>query len=126
MKKAPLFSIPFPSTGVTQGPTLLDDERGVLLSLTCAGDDGRPHASTIRFARPRALRKRAETYCKAWHLQDTYDTVCEVMDSEWVEELRCDAVPEWRDRWVMRHFVVFLDGFGCLEVVAESARLEDD
>jgi hypothetical protein len=125
MKKEPLFSVPFPSTGMTEGPVLVEDERGLVLSLTCADEDGRPHASTVLFSSPRAYRKREETYCTAWHVQDSYDTICEVMDSDWVEELRRDAVPEWRNKWVMRHFMVFLDGFGCLEVVAESASLDD-
>lgn len=125
MKKVPLFSLPFPSTAAVQGPVLIDDERGVVLSLTCADEEGRPHVSTVIFSSPRAFRKREETYCKAWHVQDVYDAICEVTESDWVEELRRDAVPEWRDRWVMRHFIVFIDGFGCLEVVADSAKLDD-
>jgi hypothetical protein len=26
----------------------------------------------------------------------------------------------------MRHFMIYIDGFGCLEVVAESAALDDE
>jgi len=125
MKKIPLFSLPLPSTAVIQGPALIDDEHGVVLSITCAAEDGRTHSSVVVFSSVRAYRRREETYCTAWHVQDTYDTICEVMESDWVDELRRDAVPEWRDRWVLRHFMVFLDGFGCLEVVAKSARLDD-
>jgi hypothetical protein len=124
MKKVPLFSLPCPSTAAVQGPTLLDEECGLALSLTC-DDDGQAHPLRVLFIKPRAFRKREETYCTAWHVQDTYDTVCEVTESEWVEELRRDAVPEWRDRWIMRHFSIYLDGFGCFEVVAEAAILED-
>ena len=58
-------------------------------------------------------------------MTSTYDSVCEIEESDWVAELRQDAVAEWRDHWVMRHFMIYLDGFGCLEVVAESASLED-
>lgn len=89
-------------------------------------DEGREHRVGVLFSKPRAFRKREETYCTAWHVKETYDTVCEVDDSEWVAELRRDAVPEWRDRWVMRHFMIYVDGFGCLEVVAESAELESE
>ena len=77
------------------------------------------------FVKPRAFRKREETYCTIWHLENTYDTVCEITESDWVAELRRDAVPEWRDRWVMRHFIIYVDSFGCLEVIAESAALDD-
>lgn len=124
MKKSPIFALPFPSSAIVQGPALVDDERGLTLSITCADDDGRPRSSTIVFKNVRAYRRREETYCAAWHVQDTFDTMCEVIDSEWVEELRRDSVPEWRDKWVLRHFMIFLDGFGSFEVVAESASLE--
>lgn len=124
MKKTPIFALPLPSSAAVQGPTFVDDERGLTLSITCADDDGRPRSSAVVFKTPRAYRQRAETYCTAWHVQDTFDTICEVVDSEWVEELRRDAVPEWRDKWALRHFMIFLDGFGCLEVAAESAALE--
>ena len=89
-------------------------------------DDGYERQVTVAFIKPRAFRKREETYCTAWHVKDVYDTVCEVTASQWVAELRNDAVPEWRDHWVMRHFMIYLDAFGCVEVVAESATLDDE
>lgn len=124
MEKLPLFSLPCPSTAAIHGPTLVDEDRGLLLSLVC-DDDGRERQTGVLFVKPRAFRKREEIYCTGWHVKDTYDTVCEVKGSDWVAELRNDAVPEWRDRWVMRHFIVYVDSFGCLEVIAESASLDD-
>lgn len=103
---------------------MVDEERGLLLSLVC-DDDGNERQTGVLFVKPRAFRKREEIYCTVWHVTDTYDTVCEVTESDWVTELRSDAVPEWRDRWIMRHFIIYVDSFGCLEVVAESASLED-
>jgi hypothetical protein len=125
MEKQPLFSLPLPSTSAIRGPSLVDRGSSLLLSLVC-DDDGREQSTGVVFVKPRAFRKRQETYCTGWHLKDTYDTVCEVRESDWVAELRHDAVPEWRDHWVMRHFMIYLDGFGCLEVVAESAALGDE
>jgi hypothetical protein len=86
-------------------------------------DDGRERRIEIVFVKPRAFRKREECYCTIWHIDQAYDTVCERVNSDWVAELRKDAVPEWRDYWVMRHFMIYLDSFACLEVVAESASL---
>ena len=125
MEKLPLFALPCPSTAAIHGPTLVDQDRGLLLSMVC-DDDGREHPVGVLFVKPRAFRKREETYCTGWHVKDVYDTVCEIRDSDWVAELRNDAVPEWRDRWVMRHFMIYVDSFGCLEVVAESAALDDE
>ncbi|MES2934502.1 MAG: hypothetical protein V4805_13560 [Pseudomonadota bacterium] len=123
MKKTPLFSLPSSSTDAIHSPFLSDQDEGLLLSMTC-DDNGSDRFIRLRFLKPRAFRKREETYCTTWHVKDTYDTVCEVSDSDWVEELRRDAVPEWRDRWVLRHFIIYVDSFGCLEVIAESALLD--
>jgi hypothetical protein len=95
----------------------------LLLSLVC-DDDGRKQPVGVLFVKPRAFRKREETYCTGWHVKDAYDTVCEIRESDWVKELRHDATPEWRDSWVMRHFMIYVDSFGCLEVIAESAALD--
>jgi hypothetical protein len=123
MDKLPLFSLPYPSTSAIFGSTLFDQERGLLLSMVCA-DEGREQPVGVLFVKPRAFRKREEIYCTNWHVKDVYDTVCEIRESNWVAELRSDAVPEWRDHWVLRHFVIYVDSFGCLEVIAESAMLD--
>ena len=125
MEKLPLFSLPYPSTAAIQGPTLVDQDRGMLLSLVC-DEKGQQQPIGVLFIKPRAFRKREETYCTGWHVKDVYDTVCEIKNSDWVADLRKDAVPEWLDRWVMRHFMIYLDSFGCLEVVAASASLDGD
>lgn len=125
MEKLSLFSLPCSSTAAIHGPTLIDQDRGLLLSLVC-DDDRRERSFGVLFTKPRAFRKREEIYCAGWHIKDAYDTVCEINESDWVAELRNDAVPEWRDHWVMRHFMIYVDSFGCLEVIAESAALVDD
>ena len=124
MEKKAIFSLPCASTSAMEGPTLIDDDRGLLLSMVC-DDDGKRRNTGVLFGKPRALRKRSEIYCTLWHIEGAYDTVCEVQGSDWVDELRAVAVPEWRDYWIMRHFMIYLDSFGCLEVVAESAVLDD-
>ena len=124
MDKIALFSLPCSSTGAINSPILVDEDRGLLLS-TVLDDDGTDRQVGILFIKPRAFRKREEIYCTGWHVKDTYDTVCEVRESDWVTELRNDAVPEWRDRWIMRHFIIYVDSFGCLEVIAESAVLDE-
>lgn len=122
MEKNTLFSLPYPSTAAVREPSLVNEDRGLVLSLVC-DDDGRARQFEVVFLKPRAFRKREEVYCSAWNVQGAYDTVCEIANSDWVAELRRDAVPEWRDRWVMRHFMIYIDSYGCLEVVAEAAEL---
>lgn len=124
MEKLPLFSLPCPSNGAIQEARLIDEDADLRLWMVCH-DNGRAHPIGVLFAKPRAFRKREEVYCTVWHVKDVYDAACEITESDWVTELRRDAVPEWRDRWVMRHFMIYVDSFGCLEVVAESVSLDD-
>lgn len=124
MEKYPLLTLACPSSSAIRGPTLFDQDKGLLLSMIC-DDDGGERPVGVLFIKPRAFRKREETYCTGWHIKDVFDTVCEIRKSDWVAELRNDASAEWRDYWVMRHFMIYVDSFGCLEVIAESVSLAE-
>ncbi|MCW5220686.1 hypothetical protein D5041_13295 [Verminephrobacter aporrectodeae subsp. tuberculatae] len=104
---------------------MVDESRGLLLSMVC-DDDPINRSFGVLFIKPRAFRKREEIYCTVWHIEDAYDTVCEIQGSDWVDELRAAATPDKRDYWVMRHFMIYVDSFGCLEVVAESVLLDEN
>ncbi|NKI96514.1 hypothetical protein [Rhizobacter sp. SG703] len=123
--KKELFALPCSSAEVIRGPALCIDRGDLLLSMDFE-NEGQKRSVCLRFVKQRAFRKRSEIYCTGWHVDDVHEAVCELPESDWVAELRNDAVPEWRDRWAMRHFMVFVDSFGCLEVVAESVALEDE
>ena len=125
MDKHPLFSIQGPSTGAIEGPHIHDIGSDLLLTLTL-DDDGRIRKNEILFVKTRAIRQRNEPYCTSWHVKDAYDTFCEVQPSSWVVELLGDSHLSRKDEFVLRHFIIYLDSFGCLEVVAESARLLPD
>jgi len=125
MKKRTLFALPCASTSIVLEPTLVGKEGNLLLSATC-DDDGRERLVSVLFVGVRAFRHRAESLCTVWHVEGAYDTLCEVEDSEWVKELRRDAVPEWRDHFVMRHFMIYLDSYASLEVIAATATLNYD
>ena len=83
MTKVPLFLLPCSSSSIVDGPTIVDGKKGLLLSMVC-DDDGVSRKFEILFAKPRALRKREEIYCTSWHIDDAFDTVCEVRQSEWL------------------------------------------
>jgi hypothetical protein len=124
MQKLKILELPFASTAFIEDPTLLTDGGDLLLSMDF-DVEGQKRSACLRFVKERAIRSRSETYCTTWHVKDTFDTVCEVQGSDWVQELRAASQPQWRDRWVMRHFMIYVDSFGCLEVVAESASIDD-
>jgi hypothetical protein len=124
MQKLKVLALPFSSTVLSQGPHLYTDGGDLRLSMEFY-DGSQKRSTCLHFVKQRAFRKRSENYCTAWHVTGTFDSVCEVEGSDWVQELRCASAPEWRDQWVMRHFMIYIDSFGCLEAVAESALLEE-
>lgn len=125
MQKRSFLELPFPSTSAISAPVLFTSA-GDLLLLMDIDDDGLNRPVCLRFVKQRAFRKRAEAYCTAWHVSGVYDIVCEVLESDWVDELRAAVVSEWRDKWALRHFMLFVDSFGCIEVVADSVVLDSD
>jgi hypothetical protein len=124
MQKIKVLELPYLSSTIIRGPTLCTDADSLRLSMDY-DDDGVRRSTTLRFLKDRAFRQRAEAYCTSWHFVDTFDTVCEVQQSDWVKELRHVAARVGQDRWIMRHFIIYVDDLGCLEVVAESAVLDD-
>lgn len=82
--------------------------------------NGSMHAGGLRFRRVRAYRFRTERNCTLWHIEDAYDTLVEVEQSDWVRELLEAEPSDIRGQWKMRHFMIYIDSAGAYEVVAES------
>ncbi|MBX3322117.1 MAG: hypothetical protein KF757_03920 [Phycisphaeraceae bacterium] len=103
------------------------DEKGPSPAIRFSYDkDGVEYRSGIEFRRVLAMRWRAERCCTAWHIEGAYDTLVEVENSLWVQELRADTYAQWRDKWETHHYMIYLDGVS-FEVVAESwAALPDE
>lgn len=84
--------------------------------------DGALFIGGLRFRRVRAYRFRAEGHCTPWHIEDAYDTLVEVEQSEWIGELLADEPSETGGHWKIRHFLIFIDGAGAYEVAAEDVE----
>lgn len=124
MTKQPRILLKYPSTALVQDPVLCTSGADLVVKLRY-DEAGQSVFTTIQFVRQRAFRKRSEAYCTPWHIEGVYDHISEVFESSWVEELRSAAAPERRDSWRLNHFIVYIDSFGCLEVVAESVNVEE-
>ena len=56
-------------------------------------------------------------------LYDAYDKVVEVIDSEWLEELK-KVNEEDFSYWKPKHYILYLDGFGMYQFIAQSLEVE--
>ncbi|HEY0334571.1 MAG TPA: hypothetical protein VGC74_12810, partial [Stenotrophomonas sp.] len=81
MRKEKVLALPLSSSLIMSGPALLVAEGNARLSMEF-DDDGNDRSFAINFLKQRAMRKTSELYCTAWHVKDTYDTLCEILDSD--------------------------------------------
>jgi len=123
MKKIKIKEILFPSTSFVSDPIAREDDEGFSINMEFEGEDSNV-VNRVIFERPRAYRKIEAIYCSKWHIEDVYDCVCEVPNSIWVDELKANAPSDLKDAWEMHHFMIYLDSFGCVEVIAKGVRLE--
>ena len=118
MKKEPLYKVPRPSTGFEQ--TFFDGKGSKKAIRFSYWSDSALVQAGIQFSHVAAVKTRAERCCTAWHIEGAYDTLVEVVDSPWVLELREAMQPEWREKWVTKHYLIYLDSAGCFELVASG------
>lgn len=53
-------------------------------------------------------------------MDGVYDTLAELLGSEWVSELLAAERDEIWGHWKIRHFMIYIDSAGCYEIGAES------
>ena len=56
-------------------------------------------------------------------LYGSYDKVVEVIDSEWLEELKKINEEDF-SYWKPKHYILYLDGFGMYQFIAQSLEVE--
>lgn len=118
MDKKPLFEIPVPSTELTTDAILCGNtiRYGYFRN-------GAKLKSGIFFSNVKAKRTRSDEACTAWHIEGAYDTLVEVEESDWVEQIMQDTAERQRrfgETWLLHHYMIYLDGTGCIEVIADS------
>lgn len=84
--------------------------------------NGAMFAGGLRFLRVRAYRFRAEGHCTPWHVEDAYDALVEVEQSEWIGELLAAEPSETWGQRKLRHFLIYVDGAGAYEVAAADVE----
>jgi hypothetical protein len=84
--------------------------------------NGSMYVGGLRFERVRAYRFLVEGHCTPWHVEDAYDTLVEVDQSGWIEELLAAEPSETWGQFKIRHFLIYIDGSGAYEVAAEECE----
>jgi hypothetical protein len=120
MKKIKLYTLSEPSTS-SYSDVRAEFDAGNFMLRFDFDREGAPFHGGLHFVNLRAVRYHGESHCLLWHIEDAYDTLVEIVDSEWTAEMR-KAQPESKYNWDMDHFMIYLDSAGCYEVAASSWR----
>lgn len=121
--KVKLVELPAASTAFTAEP-VLEFPVGAALVLRFEYDQGGVrYRGSLKFEGVWAHRHRAERVCTAWHVKDAYDTLVDVRDSTWLEELTALSHERGLEPGELHHYLLYVDSAGCYEVVARSWEL---
>jgi hypothetical protein len=110
-----------PTAWLTDTDPVLEDSGQYVSIWFTYYDPGREIRTGLRFTTPRAYRWRAEGHSTVWHMEGAYDILVEVVDSEWVRELKESQMDE--TPWTIRHFLIYIEDSGAYEIAAESWSL---
>lgn len=126
MAAARLHSLPVP-TDRTLGASHID-LRGseAVFSYDYEADDGTVRVVELKFEGLQACRWVVHEYCQLTDLHDLSHAV-EFEDSPWLRELRALRHPVPWDAPELRHFSIYFDDRGCLDIIAAglSSGLSD-
>lgn len=123
MKTNKLWEFPVPSTCIADGGVKLIYPGGDALLLFDYYDEKKDDAifnSGILFDAVQAHRHSSEKFVN--YLFDAYDSLVEIIDSDWVCQLR-KVNKEIADHWNIKHYAIFLDSNGLYEFIARSYKI---
>ena len=99
----------------------------ILIDYTYPTENEDFNRAQVVFKGGRAYRWTRSRLCVP-EMVDAYDKVLEIVDSQWAADAtkRLRKDPAESDTLVLHHYMVYFDGGGCYEVLAESVSLIQD
>ncbi|MDB9547518.1 hypothetical protein [Dolichospermum circinale] len=117
--KNPCYTIPEPSTAM-YSDVKLEYPGGKLVLRFDYDRDGAIYKSGLKFIKVLAHRHFSDVLCTAWHIEGVYDTLTEIKESSWLNELKAIAIENGSDSLNVHHYMIYFDGSGCYEIIAGS------
>jgi hypothetical protein len=117
-----LWTLPVPSTSLTEGGATLSSLGGRELSLRTPWDyeDG-PGEATLFFTGVEAYRCTFMTACVP-AMNDAYDRLIDCGATDWLNEVRAANSRHGRSPEELRHLMFYLDDGPCYEFICRSFR----
>ena len=118
------WTFPVPSTSIYSGVQLLYPGANAILLFDYYNENNTDtviYNSSIKFEMVRAFKHHSEGFKV---INEAYDNLIEIMDSEWVNQLKT-INRHWNMHklYKLRHFAIYLDSNGLFEFVANDFKV---
>lgn len=116
------YELPIFSSTFENDPVIKFQDMDVLIELTGADEENQQRHITIVFKRVVCSKHTSASFTVK--LYNSFDTIVELIDSEWLNELK-SINNEKYEFWCPRHYIVYFDGIGMLQFIAQDVEIRE-
>lgn len=117
MKSEIKYELPIYSSTLEKDPIIETENLNMRIELIGEDEESRIRKISIQFNTVICNKHTAASFTPK--LFDSYDRIVELVDSEWLEELRNINQEEF-DFWKPKHYVLYLDDIGMFQFIAKG------
>ena len=111
------YELPIYSSNLKKDPVVLSEDMNMKIELKGVDDENKLRKITIQFNSTICNKHTSARFTPK--LYGSYDKVVELVDSEWLEELK-KLNEEDFNYWKPKHYILYLDGVGMFQFIAQN------
>lgn len=117
MKSEIKYELPIYSSALEEEPIIISENMDMKMELTGFDDNNELKKVVICFKAVVCHKYTSTRFSPK--LYDSYDKIVELIDSEWLEELRKINEEDF-NHWRPKHYLLYLDDVGLLQFIAQK------
>lgn len=116
MKNKIKYELPMFSSSLTKEPNIRFKNMDVEIDIEGYDENDNLNKITITIISVLCIKKTSSRFTPI--LYDSYDRIVELIDSEWLEELK-EINEENFNYWKPKHYILYLDGIGMYQFIGQ-------
>ena len=123
MKSEIKYELPIFSSNLEKDPIIEYKDMDMEIELMGKDEENKLKKIVIRFNSVICNKHTSARFTP--RLYDSYDRIVELVDSEWLKELK-NINEEDYIYWKPKHYIVYLDGFGMFQFIAQDYEVKHE
>jgi len=111
-----MYELPMFSSNLIKEPNIRFENMDVKIDIEGYDEEDNLNKITITIISVLCIKKTSARFTP--RLYDSYDRIVELIDSEWLKELK-EINEEDFNYWKPRHYILYLDGIGMYQFVGQ-------